>query len=90
MVALKPATGEVIWSVPLKSRAESSPVVAGNLALFGTVRGRLQALQMADVKEIWNTEVGGRFTASPALSENRMVIGNEDGTLYCIGGSSGQ
>ena len=86
MVALKPATGEVIWSVPLKSRAESSPVIAGNLALFGTVRGRLQALQMADGKEVWNTEVGGRFTASPALSENRMVIGNDDGTLYCVGG----
>ncbi len=86
MVALKPATGDVIWSVPLKSRAESSPVIAGNLVLFGTVRGRLQALQMADGKEVWNIEVGGRFTASPALSENRMVIGNDDGTLYCVGG----
>ena len=61
-------------------------MIAGNLALFGTVRGRLQALQMADGKEVWNTEVGGRFTASPALSENRMVIGNDDGTLYCVGG----
>lgn len=85
MVALEPATGEEIWSVPLKSRAESSPVVAGELVLFGTVRGRLQAVQLSDGKEIWNEEVGGRFTASPALSDGRMVIGNDDGTLYCIG-----
>ncbi|MBL9162569.1 MAG: PQQ-binding-like beta-propeller repeat protein [Planctomycetaceae bacterium] len=86
MVALKPATGEVFWSTPLRSRAESSPVVAGDLVLFGTVRGRLQALEMAGGKEVWNTEVGGRFTASPALTDGRMVIGNEDGTLYCVGG----
>jgi outer membrane protein assembly factor BamB len=87
MVALQPATGEVIWSVTLKSRAESSPVVAGNLALFGTIRGRLQAVEMAEGKEVWNLEVGGRFTASPALSDGRMVIGNDDGTLYCVGGA---
>jgi outer membrane protein assembly factor BamB len=43
-------------------------------------------VEMADGKEVWNTEVGGRFTASPALSDNRMVIGNDDGTLYCVGG----
>jgi outer membrane protein assembly factor BamB len=86
MVALEPATGKEIWSTPLKSRAESSPVIAGDVALFGTVRGRLQAVQMADGKEIWNEEVGGRFTASPALSEGRLVIGNDDGTLYCVGG----
>ena len=84
-VALKPATGEVIWSVPLASRAESSPVIAGDLAFFGTVRGRLHAFETATGREVWNTEVGGRFTASPALSDGRLVIGNDDGTLYCVG-----
>jgi outer membrane protein assembly factor BamB len=86
VVALGPATGEVAWTAKLRSRAESSPVIAGDLVLFGTVRGRLQGLQLSDGKEVWNEEVGGRFTGSPALSNGRMVIGNEDGTLYCIGG----
>lgn len=84
-VALSPDTGEEIWSVPLKSRAESSPVVAGELVFFGTVRGRLHAFETATGREVWNVEVGGRFTASPALSEGRLVIGNDDGTLYCVG-----
>jgi hypothetical protein len=30
--------------------------------------------------------MGGRFSASPAISGGRVVIGNEDGTLYCLGG----
>ena len=85
MVALDPATGKEQWAVTLKSRAESSPIVAGELVLFGTVRGRLQALELSSGKEVWNAEVGGRFTASPAVSDGKVVIGNDDGTLYCIG-----
>jgi outer membrane protein assembly factor BamB len=37
-------------------------------------------------RQVWETEVGGRFTASPAISDSRVVIGNEDGVLYCFGG----
>jgi outer membrane protein assembly factor BamB len=86
VVALKPATGEELWTFTLKARAESSPVIAGDLALFGTIRGRFHAVDMAAGKEVWQTDVGGRFTASPALADGRVVIGNEDGPLYCIGG----
>jgi outer membrane protein assembly factor BamB len=86
LVSLNPATGEPLWTLTLRSRAESSPVIAGNLTIFGTVRGRLQAVDMKTGKETWQTEVGGRFTASPAISDGRVVIGNEDGVLYCIGG----
>jgi outer membrane protein assembly factor BamB len=88
VVALNPASGEPLWTLTLRSRAESSPVIAGNLTIFGTVRGRLQAVDMKLGREVWQTEVGGRFTASPAISDGRVVIGNEDGVLYCIGRTS--
>jgi outer membrane protein assembly factor BamB len=86
MVALDPASGKPLWELPLRSRAESSPVIAGDLTFFGTVRGRLQAVDMKSGQEAWDTEVGGHFSASPAISDGRIVIGNEDGALYCIGG----
>jgi outer membrane protein assembly factor BamB len=86
VVALDPANGAELWSFPLRIRAESSPVIAGDLALVGTTRGRFHAINLATGKEQWHTDVGGRFTASPALAEGRLVIGNEDGVLYCIGG----
>ena len=85
VVGLDPASGKPLWETSVRSRAESSPVIAGNLAFVGTVRGRLQAIDITSGKDAWNTEVGGRFSASPAISDGRVVIGNEDGTLYCIG-----
>jgi outer membrane protein assembly factor BamB len=85
IVSLDPATGHQSWSFTLRARAESSPVIVGDMAFAGTIRGRLHSLDMATGKELWQTEVGGRFTASPAVSNGRIVIGNEDGTLYCIG-----
>lgn len=86
LVGLEPATGKPLWTLPLRSRAESSPVIAGDLAVFGTVRGRLQAVNVTTGKEAWSEEVGGRFTASPAVSDGRVVIGNQDGVLYCVEG----
>ncbi|RIK73258.1 MAG: serine/threonine protein kinase [Planctomycetota bacterium] len=86
VVALDTATGKEKWTMPLRSRAESSPIIDGNIAFFGTVRGRLHAVDMTTGASVWEEEVGGRFSASPAASNGRIVIGNEDGTLYCIGG----
>jgi outer membrane protein assembly factor BamB len=85
IVALDPATGEQKWSFTLRARAESSPVIVGDVAFAATIRGRLHALDMNTGHELWQTDVGGRFSASPAVSDGRIVVGNEDGTLYCLG-----
>jgi outer membrane protein assembly factor BamB len=88
LVALDPEQGGELWSFPLRARAKSSPVIVGDLAIAGTVRGRLHAVDMATGQEAWETEIGGQFIASPAVSDGRIVIGNDDGVLYCIGGPS--
>jgi outer membrane protein assembly factor BamB len=83
-VALDPAKGEVKWSIPLRARAESSPIILGDSVFVATTRGRMHLLNLANGGERWQTDVGGRFTASPAVTDDRIVIGNEDGTLYCL------
>jgi outer membrane protein assembly factor BamB len=85
IVALDPATGDLKWEMPVRSRVESSPVIAGDLTLFATIRGRLHAVDLQSGKEAWQTDVGGTFKASPAVSKGRVVIGNADGALYCLG-----
>jgi outer membrane protein assembly factor BamB len=85
VVALDPANGELKWSFPVRSRVESSPVIAGDVTLFATIRGRLHAVDMQTGKATWQTDVGGTFKASPAVSNGRVVIGNTDGALYCLG-----
>ena len=78
-------TGDEKWSFPVRSRVESSPVAAGSLAFFGTIRGRFYAVDAATGEEVFQYQAGGRFVASPAVSDGRLIIGNEDGTLYCFG-----
>ena len=85
VVALDPATGEELWESRLRGGAQSSPVIVGKLVFVASIRGRLSALNLATGKETWHEDVGGRFLASPAVSSGRIVIGNEDGALYCLG-----
>jgi outer membrane protein assembly factor BamB len=85
VVALDPATGEELWTFRLRAQAQSSPVIVGDLVLAATIRGRFHAIDLKTGKEVWQSDVGGRFIASPAVSNGRVVIGNDDGALYCFG-----
>jgi outer membrane protein assembly factor BamB len=87
VVALNPKTGDQLWELPLRARAESSPVIVGDLAIAATIRGHIHAIDVKSGKEVWSTEVGGRFTGSAAVSNGRVVLPNDDGVLYCVGGS---
>jgi outer membrane protein assembly factor BamB len=40
---------------------------------------------LADGKERWAYEIGAGITASPAAAGGKIVIGAEDGVLYCLG-----
>ncbi|MBN1852502.1 MAG: PQQ-binding-like beta-propeller repeat protein [Pirellulales bacterium] len=87
VVALDPKSGDLKWKFPTNSRVDSSPVIAGNHVYFATARGRLFSVDATTGKEIWHYDAGGSFLASPAIASNQLVIGNDDGTLYCFGGS---
>ncbi|MDZ4659035.1 MAG: PQQ-binding-like beta-propeller repeat protein [Bythopirellula sp.] len=83
--ALKPATGDVAWTFPVRSHVESSPVIAGDSAFLATKRGMIHRVDVNTGKELWNYEAGGDFQASFAIADGKLVIGNTDGTLYCFG-----
>ena len=83
--ALNPQSGEAIWQDTLRGRMESSPVIIGERVFLATSRGRLISKQLADGETGWEYDAGGAFYGSPAAVDNHLVIGNEDGTLYCFG-----
>ncbi len=85
VTALNPEDSSPLWTFSVRSRVESSPVIAGDLVFLPTKRGRLYAVDIVSGKEKWQYQAGGTFLASPAVSEGKLVIGNEDGTLYCFG-----
>jgi outer membrane protein assembly factor BamB len=83
--ALKPETGDVAWTFPVRSNVESSPVIAGDSVFLATKRGMIQRVDVVSGEELWNYEAGGDFQASFAIADEKLVIGNTDGTLYCFG-----
>jgi outer membrane protein assembly factor BamB len=83
---LDPSTGKEKWQpIATRSRIESSPVIAGERIVAATAAGKLYLLDVKTGEVKWEQEMGGSFTASPAVVDGRIILGNGDGTLYCLG-----
>ncbi len=83
--ALDHKTGEEKWTWGARSKVDGSPVVAGEVAYVGTDRGLLVGLNLSGGEAVWEYEAGGGFKSSPAVAEGKLVIGNDDGDLFCFG-----
>ena len=73
---LDPATGELKWKLPTRSRVDSSPVIAGDRVVAATERGVLYVLDAATGDVKWQYDAGGSFTASPVVVDGRIILGN--------------
>ena len=78
-------TGEKVWDFPTRTRVESSPLVAGNVAIVATQRGKLSLVDLQSGEATWEYDAGGGFLASPVVVDGKLLIGNTDGTLTCFG-----
>lgn len=61
------------------------PSTAETRVYFGSGDGHLYALDLPTGKVLWDFESGSAFSASPAIARDRLIIGDEDGTVYCFG-----
>jgi outer membrane protein assembly factor BamB len=61
----------------------------GNRVLVGSSDGRLYSLDRKTGKELWRFDAGGGLIAAPAVAGGYLVIGNDDGQLYCFGAEGG-
>ena len=83
--ALRPQTGEPLWIYPAKSRVDSSPVIVGERVFFGTMGGELVALSIESGEKVWEFVTGASIIASPSVAEGKLVIGADNGSIYCFG-----
>ncbi|MBK8266998.1 MAG: PQQ-binding-like beta-propeller repeat protein [Planctomycetes bacterium] len=58
---------------------------ARDRVFVGSGDGHLYGLELRTGKVVWDYESGSAFSASPAVGGGRLVIGDEDGTVYCFG-----
>ena len=52
---------------------------------MGSNDGRLYIVRLKDGKLLSSFETDDSITASPAVVAGKIIIGSEDGTLYCLG-----
>jgi outer membrane protein assembly factor BamB len=85
MHTLNAKTGKELWSFMTKARIDSSPVVTQDGRLwFGSNDGNLYVLNANTGKEVWKFDAGAPISASPAIDGDRIVIGAQDGRIYCL------
>ena len=52
---------------------------------MATGKGRLLALTLDDGSVAWEYTLGGECWSTPALSDGRVLVGCDDGKVYCFG-----
>ena len=60
-------------------------MIAGKRLYVGSSDGNLYVLDLVKGMLVQKTDLGGPITASPAVADNCLVIGTENGTIYCLG-----
>ncbi|MHC4627745.1 MAG: PQQ-binding-like beta-propeller repeat protein, partial [Planctomycetota bacterium] len=66
-------------------------VAAGELVYFGSsADNKVCALDAATGMERWSFFTGGPIRLAPTVSGNRVLVGSDDGFVYCLGADDGK
>lgn len=80
-------TGWPIWSFITDGPNHlSSPTISLNgLVYIGSSDNDLYCLSEDTGQKIWSYTTGGQITSSPTVIHEHVIIGSQDGKLYCFG-----
>ena len=88
--SLHPQTGKENWTLRLKGKVDSSPVIVGDRVFVAASDGRLSAISLKDGKKVWEKEFNGGFISSPTVAFGRLVVATDRGVVYCLGKKTDQ
>jgi outer membrane protein assembly factor BamB len=83
VLALNAKTGEQIWTFEIVGGAFSSPVIANDMIIIGTMNKRLHAIDMLGYSK-WTFNTDGEVWSSPSFNGELIFLGSDDGYLYCL------
>lgn len=90
VVAIGVKYANVLWSRPLPSRSESSPLVVGTTVYFGSENGTVYALDTKDGSIRWTAKVGGAVKAGLAYDRGKLFFGDYSGHMHAYDARSGR
>lgn len=71
------------WRFWTNSSIESSPALSGDSVIFGTVDGRIYALEKSGRIQ-WFKVIGEPIVSSPAIADGRVFFGCNDSRVYAL------
>jgi outer membrane protein assembly factor BamB len=77
--------GEAKWQFRTRGDVDSSPVICADAhVLFGSNDGNFYALDLSKGEEVWRYEVGAPVKGAPAVAGDFILVGADDGLVYCF------
>ncbi|MFM8828787.1 MAG: PQQ-binding-like beta-propeller repeat protein [Actinomycetota bacterium] len=82
--ALDVDTGKILWWRKLTGRSAASPAIAGDLVLYTTINGYVEAMHQDDSQIAWRRDVGTSTESSPLIIGDRAYVGTLGGLVLCM------
>lgn len=76
--------GNKQWQTNAMAAITSSPRAKENIICFGSVDGRVYALDPNNGWSLWEFRMQSGTVSSPWIDDKRVYIGSADGNIYCI------
>lgn len=89
VVALSMRRGAVLWSHPLASGAEGSPLVVKNTVFYGDQAGTVFSANIRTGHVNWTFQASGAVKGGAALSGDNLYVDDYGGHVYDINAHSG-
>ena len=83
VLALNARTGEQAWSLEIDGDIFSSPCIAKDIIIIGSMNKHLLAIDMSGNLENGHLKPKEKFGLRPLLMEI-IFVGSDDGFLYCL------
>jgi outer membrane protein assembly factor BamB len=79
----------LLWKFKTGSAVYSSPSIAGNLVVIGSMDLFLYALDTQSGKNVWKKNLGGKIISKPFVKSNILYVGGGN-DFYAIDSANGQ
>jgi outer membrane protein assembly factor BamB len=83
LFALRTRTGEQIWKFEIDGDIFSSPCLANDMIIVGSLNTSIYALDMKGNLR-WTFRTQGESWSSPSFNGVNIFVGSDDGFLYCL------
>jgi outer membrane protein assembly factor BamB len=90
LAAVSMRSGKKLWTFPVPSGTESSPMIVGNSVYFGDQAGTEYSLNVKTGHENWSFSTGGSIKGGSDYYAGKLYFGNYAGQFYAVNAKSGR